>query len=117
MCTEIASILRGKNKPTFTPHADTGDYIIVLNADKVRLTGSKMDQKEYVSYTGYPDGQRKITAQALNTKKPGILVEKAVRGMLPKNKLGRQLIKKLFIYTGNEHPHQAQRPESLKITK
>ncbi|HPK10228.1 MAG TPA: 50S ribosomal protein L13 [Saprospiraceae bacterium] len=115
MATGIASVLRGKHKPTFTPHADTGDYIIVINAEKVRFTGNKLDQKEYIHHTGYPGGQRRIVARDLLEKRPIKIVENAVRGMLPKNKLGRAVIKKLFIYEGNEHPHVAQKPETLKF--
>lgn len=115
MCTKIASVLRGKHKPDFTPHVDTGDYVIVINADKVRFTGSKMDTKEYIRYTGYPGGQRKATPRDLLDKKPEAIVENAVRGMLPKTKLGRAMFKKLFVYAGDEHPHAAQRPQELKI--
>ena len=115
MATGIASVLRGKHKPTFTPHADTGDYIIVINAEKVRFTGNKLDQKEYIHHTGYPGGQRRIVARKKKKKRPIKIVENAVRGMLPKNKLGRAVIKKLFIYEGNEHPHVAQKPETLKF--
>jgi large subunit ribosomal protein L13 len=114
VCSKIASVLRGKHKPSYTPHVDTGDYVIVLNADKVRLTGAKLDDKEYLSYTGYPGGQRAINAKNLMVKKPTAVVEKAVKGMLPKNKLGRAMIKKLFVYAGPDHPHGAQKPQELK---
>ena len=114
MCTKIAAVLRGKHKTDFTPHFDNGDYVIVINADKVKLTGNKMDDKVYLSYTGYPGGQRAINARNLAAKKPHALVEKAVKGMLPKNRLGRKMFKKLFVYAGTEHPHQAQQPEPLK---
>ncbi len=114
VCSKIASVLRGKHKPSYTAHVDTGDYVIVLNADKVRLTGAKMDDKEYLSYTGYPGGQRSINAKDLMVKKPTAVVEKAIKGMLPKNKLGRAMIKKLFVYAGPEHPHGAQKPQELK---
>jgi large subunit ribosomal protein L13 len=113
LCTKIATILRGKNKPSYTPHADAGDFVIVLNADKVRFTGQKMQDKVYRHYTGYPVGQKTYTAQELMARKPNDIVERAVKGMLPKNRLGRSMIKKLFIYTGAEHPHQAQKPEVL----
>jgi large subunit ribosomal protein L13 len=113
LCTKIATILRGKNKPSYTPHADAGDFVIVLNADKVRFTGQKMQDKVYRHYTGYPGGQKTYTAQELMARKPNDIVERAVKGMLPKNRLGRSMIKKLFIYTGAEHPHQAQKPEVL----
>ena len=115
MATGIASVLRGKHKPTFTPHADTGDYIIVINAEKVRFTGNKLDQKEYIHHTGYPGGQRRIVARDLLEKRPIKIVENAVRGMLPKNKLGRQIFHNLHVFAGNEHPHQAQKPELLDL--
>jgi large subunit ribosomal protein L13 len=114
VCSKIASVLRGKHKPSYTAHVDTGDYVIVVNADKVRLTGAKLDDKEYLSYTGYPGGQRAITAKNLMAKKPTAVVEKAIKGMLPKNKLGRAMIKKLFVYAGPAHPHGAQKPQELK---
>lgn len=115
VCSTIASVLRGKNKASYTPHVDTGDYIIVINAEKVNFTGDKWDQKEYQRYTGYPGGQRIRTAKEMLAKKPEAIVEKAVKGMLPKNKLGRAMFKKLFVYTGTEHPHQAQQPKDLKV--
>ncbi|MEO1434652.1 MAG: 50S ribosomal protein L13 [Bacteroidota bacterium] len=114
VCSQIAMVLRGKHKPSYTPHIDNGDNVIVINADKVKLTGNKMDKKVYLSYTGYPGGQRAINARNLAAKKPHALVEKAVKGMLPKNRLGRKMFKKLFVYAGTEHPHQAQQPEPLK---
>jgi len=113
MCTKIATVLKGKHKPSYTPHVDTGDNVIVINADKIRLTGSKMEQKVYLSYSLYPGGQKSITAQELMVKKPYAVVEKAVKGMLPKNKLGRAMFKKLYVYAGPEHPHAAQKPENL----
>ena len=113
MCTKIATVLKGKHKPSYTPHVDTGDNVIVINADKVRLTGSKMEQKVYLSYSLYPGGQKSINAQELMVKKPYAVVEKAVKGMLPKNKLGRAMFKKLYVYAGGEHPHAAQKPENL----
>lgn len=115
LATQIASILKGKNKPTYTPHADTGDFVVVINAEKVKFTGKKMEQKTYLRHTGYPGGQRAETPKDFLEKKPEVILEKAVRGMLPKNKLGRAMIKKLFVYTGSEHPHQAQKPEQLKF--
>ena len=115
MCTTIANVLRGKHKPSFTPHADAGDYVIVINADKVRLTGNKMQQKTYLTYSGYPGGQKSATAAELLVKKPTFLVENAVKGMIPKNTLGRAIIKKLFLYAGEEHPHVAQKPQPLTI--
>lgn len=115
MSTHIATVLRGKHKPSYTPHVDTGDYVIVINAEKIRFTGNKLNDKTYLRYTGYPGGQRSTTAKELLEKKPIAVVENAVRGMLPKNKLGRAMIKKLFVYAGSDHPHQAQKPEELKF--
>ena len=115
MCTRIATILKGKHKADFTPHVDTGDCIIVINADKVRFTGKKMQDKRYVRYSGYPGGQKKTSPAEYMAKRPEFVVENAVKGMLPKNRLGRQMIKKLHIYTGTEHPHGAQSPEKLEI--
>ena len=113
MSTQIATILRGKNKPSFTPHTDTGDYIIVINADKVRFTGDKMNQKVYLTYSLHPGGQKSVFAKDLMVKKPIKIVEEAVKCMLPKTKLGRAMFKKLFVYAGAEHPHTAQKPEVL----
>ncbi len=113
--SSIASVLMGKHKPSFTSHVDTGDYVIVVNADKIRFTGDKLDQKEYLRYTGYPGGQRRETARSLLMRKPEAIIENGVRGMLPKTKLGRAMIKKLFVYAGAEHPHQAQQPEPFKF--
>jgi large subunit ribosomal protein L13 len=113
--SEVARILRGKHKPYYTPHVDCGDNVIVINADKVRLTGRKMDEKVYVRHTGYPGGQRISTPKLLKQKSSSILVEKAVRGMLPKNRLGRQLYRNLYVYNGSEHPHAAQKPKDLKL--
>lgn len=115
MCTKIASVLRGKHKPSYTPHVDTGDYVIVINAGKIRFTGNKLDQKEYQRYSGYPGGQKSRTAREMLDKKPIGVVEAAVRGMLPKNRLGRAIFKKLFVYEGAEHPHEAQKPEKLEL--
>lgn len=108
--SRIAHVLRGKHKPSFTSHVDTGDYIIVINAGKIRFTGDKLNQKEYIRFTGYPGGQRREIAGNLLQRRPEAVIEKGVRGMLPKNKLGRAMIKKLFVYAGNEHPHAAQKP-------
>ncbi|MFW5731459.1 MAG: 50S ribosomal protein L13 [Desulfonatronovibrionaceae bacterium] len=110
MATEIATKLRGKDKPEFAPHLDMGDFVIVVNADKIRVTGNKLSQKKYYRHTGYPGGIREITLQKLLEKKPEEAIRKSVQGMLPKNKLGRSLLKKLKIYTGPDHPHQAQKP-------
>jgi large subunit ribosomal protein L13 len=113
--SEVAKILRGKHKPYYTPHVDCGDNVIVINADKVRLTGRKMDEKVYVRHTGYPGGQRISTPKLLKQKSASILVEKAVRGMLPKTRLGRELYRNLFVYNGSEHPHAAQQPKEVKF--
>jgi large subunit ribosomal protein L13 len=113
--SQIATILRGKNKPSYTPHVDCGDNVIVINADKIRLTGKKWDQKEYIHYTGYPSGQRTILAKDLMRKNPRSMVETAVRGMLPKTRLGRTLFTNLRVYAGTEHPHVAQTPEIVEI--
>ncbi|MBT8218958.1 MAG: 50S ribosomal protein L13 [Bacteroidia bacterium] len=115
MCSKIAHILRGKHKPSYTPHVDTGDCVIVINADKLRFTGNKVNDKVYLTYSGYPGGQKKRTVREQLDRDPRIIIEKAVKGMLPKNKLGRAMYKKLFVYTGGEHPHQAQQPAPLKI--
>jgi large subunit ribosomal protein L13 len=113
--TEIARVLRGKHKAIYTPSVDTGDFVIVLNADKLKLTGNKMDDKKYYHHTGYPGGIRSINAAKLLEKKPEDLVKKAVRGMLPKNTLGREMLKKLKVYAGSDHPHAAQQPKELVI--
>src|SRR3990172_556600 len=114
LATKVAVYLRGKNKPVFTPNADTGDFIIVINADKVRLTGNKVNDKVYYHHSGYIGGIKAQTAKELLEKKPETIIEKAVWGMMPKNKLGRAMIKKLKVYRGAEHPHQAQTPEILQ---
>jgi large subunit ribosomal protein L13 len=113
--SEIAKIIRGKNKPDFTPHVDCGDYVIVLNAEKIELSSGKMDKKVYISHSGYPGGQKEIVAKDLMAKKPTAMIEKAVKGMLPKNKLGKHVIHNLYVYEGGEHPHAGQKPESLEI--
>lgn len=115
LASEIAKVIRGKHKPSFTPHVDCGDNVIVINADKVKLTGNKLSDKVYVRYTGYPGGQRFVSPKTLLEKHPERLIEKAVRGMLPKNRLGRQLFKNLFVYAGPEHKHQAQNPKPVKF--
>lgn len=115
LATRIASVLRGKHKPDFTPHFDNGDFVIVVNADKVRFTGSKLDDKEYQRYSGYPGGQKRRTAKEMLEKRPEMVLELAVKGMLPKTKLGRAQIKKLFLYTDGNHPHAAQKPEPFKF--
>ncbi len=113
--SEIARVLRGKNKPDFTPHVDCGDNVIVLNAETIHLCANKMASKVYIPHTGYPGGQREVVAKDLLVKKPTALVEKAVKGMLPKNKLGRELFRNLYVYTGTDHPHAGQKPENLDI--
>ena len=115
IASKIASVLRGKHKPSYTPHADTGDFVVVINAEKIKFTGSKMDQKEYLRFSGYPGGLKRRTASEMLEKKPIAIIEKAVRGMLPKNKLGRAMFKKLFVYEGGDHPHTAQKPEPFKF--
>ena len=115
MATKVTDILRGKNKPSFTPHVDCGDYVIVINAEKVKLSGNKWSNKKYISHSGYPGGQKEITAKALVEKKPIALVENAVRGMIPRNRLGRAVFKKMFVYAGTDHPHQAQKPKTIKL--
>lgn len=115
LATTIASRLQGKHNPLYTPHVDTGDWIVVINADKVVLTGRKWDQKNYYRHSGYIGGLTTTTARELREKRPEDMVRFAVKGMLPKNKLGRQQLKKLKIYAGDQHPHQAQNPEILEI--
>ena len=115
VATEIANVLRGKNKPTFTPSVDTGDFVIVVNAEKIALTGKKFSDKTYYSHSSFPGGLKEISAAKLIEKKPEELLKKAVKGMLPKNKLARHMLKKLKIYAGSDHPHAAQMPKSLNI--
>jgi large subunit ribosomal protein L13 len=113
--SEIALVLRGKRKTDFTPHVDCGDNVIVINAEKIALTGNKMDGKKYIRHTGHPGGQRETLAKELMAKKPEAMIERAVKGMLPKNRLGRKIFHNLFVYTGSEHPHAAQKPETLEF--
>jgi large subunit ribosomal protein L13 len=115
LASEIAKILKGKNKPIYTPHVDTGDYVIVINAEKVVLTGNKLDKKKYQYHTGYPGGLKEMTYRQLMQKKPTEAVRHAVKGMLPHNSLGRKMFKKLHVYAGSEHKHQAQQPETLTL--
>ncbi len=115
LASEVASILRGKNKPTFTPHIDTGDYVIIVNADQIKVTGKKMDQKIYRHYSGYVGGMKEQTLKEKLAKKPEDVLYLAVKGMLPKGPLGRQMIKKLHVYAGPEHKQQAQQPKELEI--
>ena len=116
LATKVATHLRGKHNPAFTPHVDTGDWVVVINADKVVLTGRKWDQKLYHRHSGYVGGLTSISARKLKEKRPEDLVRYAVKGMLPKNRLGRKLFKKLKVYAGNEHPHEAQQPEILTVS-
>ena len=113
--SRIAAILRGKTKPSYTPHADTGDYVIIINADKVRFTGRKFDQKVYKDYSHHPGGLKITPAAMMLEKFPERILERAVRGMLPKTKLGRAMVKKLYVYAGTEHPHAAQKPEAINF--
>ncbi|MBN1998545.1 50S ribosomal protein L13 [candidate division KSB1 bacterium] len=113
LACKLAHVLRGKHKPIWAPHMDTGDFIIVVNADKIRVTGRKADQKTYIRHSGYPGGLRVTPYKRMMDKKPGYILYEAVRGMLPHNRLGRQMLKKLKIYTSSDHPHTAQQPESF----
>ncbi len=115
MATQIATVLRGKHKPTYTPHVDCGDYVIVINSEKVAVTGKKRKEKIYKHHTGYPGGLREVTFEKLMEKNPTEVVRHAVKGMMPKGKLGRQMYKKLKVYAGPEHGHQAQKPEVMDI--
>lgn len=115
LSSEIASILRGKNKPTYTPHIDTGDYVIVVNADKVKVTGKKLDQKIYYHHSDYIGGMKETTLREMMNKHPERVIEYAVKGMLPKGPLGRQMYTKLFVYAGPDHKHAAQKPETLEF--
>ena len=115
LATAIADALRGKRKPTFTPHVDTGDFVIVVNAEKVQVTGRKAEQKEYDTYSGYPSGRKVRTYEQVMAKHPERIIEHAVRGMLPRNRLGRAMFRKLKVYAGPDHPHEAQKPEPLEV--
>jgi large subunit ribosomal protein L13 len=115
LATEVANILSGKNKPIYTPHVDTGDYVIIINADKIKLTGKKLEQKTHFYHTGYPGGDRYVSYDKLIQDKPEMIIELAVRGMLPKSSLGRNMIKKLKVYAGTEHGHEAQKPEAYEF--
>lgn len=115
LASRVAKILRGKHKPSFTPHVDCGDNVIVINAEKVKLTGNKMTDKQYVRHTGYPGGQRTITPEDLLAKKPVAVVEKAVKGMLPKSRLGSEMFRNLYVFAGENHPHEAQQPKKLDL--
>ncbi|MDT8336634.1 MAG: 50S ribosomal protein L13 [Candidatus Izemoplasmatales bacterium] len=115
LATEVATVLRGKHKPTFTPHVDCGDYVIVINADQIVLTGNKWNDKKYYTHSTYPGGLKERTAKVLMAEKPTRMVELAIKGMLPKNKLGNQMYTKLFVYAGAEHKHQAQKPVVMEL--
>jgi large subunit ribosomal protein L13 len=115
LASKVAQVIRGKLKPSFTPHVDCGDNVIIVNAEKVRLTGNKLKDKEYVRHSGYPGGQTFFTPKELMTKNPAMIIEKAVRGMLPKNKLGNAIFGNLYVYAGTVHPHEAQQPKELKL--
>jgi large subunit ribosomal protein L13 len=115
LATQIATLLRGKHKPIYTPHVDCGDYVIVVNADKINVTGQKLDDKMYYRHSGYPGGLKQVTLRRQLQTYPERVIEAAVRGMLPKNRLGRKMFKKLKVYAGPEHPHQAQQPEELEL--
>ena len=115
LASRVAVMLRGKNKPSFTPHVDCGDYVIVTNAEKIRLTGKKMTDKQYFRHTGYPGGQIIDTPEKLLARKPGAVVENAIRGMLPKSRLGRELFRNLHVYVGPDHPHEAQQPKEINL--
>jgi large subunit ribosomal protein L13 len=115
LASRVAYRIRGKNNPLFSPHVDTGDWVIIINADKIRMTGNKLDQKKYYRHSGYIGGLTTETAKELLAKKPEEVIKKAVRGMLPKNRLGRKLGKKLFVYAGDQHPHAAQKPDAIEI--
>jgi large subunit ribosomal protein L13 len=115
LATKVASIIRGKTKPTFTPNSDTGDFVVVINADKVKVTGKREFLKTYAHYSGYPGGLKIRSYEELMAKKPEYVIQSAVKGMLPKNRLGNKLIKKLKVYSGSEHPHKAQKPEAISL--
>lgn len=116
LATTVANLLRGKHKVNFTPHVDCGDNVIIINAEKVSLSGNKWAEKQYVSYSGHPGGQRYTTAAAVLKKNPASIIERAVRGMLPKNRLGRALFRNMYVYTGSSHPHEAQQPKKIEYT-
>jgi LSU ribosomal protein L13P len=115
LASEVASVLKGKNKPIYTPHLDTGDYVIIINAEKIKVTGKKLDQKLYRKHSEYTGGFKETTLRQMLDKKPEEVLVHAVKGMLPKNALGKDMLKKLFVYTGSEHKHEAQKPEGLEI--
>jgi large subunit ribosomal protein L13 len=116
LASKVAMLLRGKLKPNYTPHVDCGDNVIIINAEKIKFTGKKMEEKIYLSHSGYPGGQKEVTPRALLAKKPTAVVEKAIKGMLPKNRLGAELFRNLHVYAGTAHPHEAQQPKPMKLT-
>jgi large subunit ribosomal protein L13 len=113
--SKVAILLRGKHKPSFTPHVDGGDNVIVINAEKINLTGNKLEEKTYIRHTGYPGGQRSLTAKVMQEKNPALLVEKAIKGMLPKTKVGSELFRNLNVFVGSEHTHGAQKPKTINL--
>ncbi len=115
LASKVAKLIRGKHKTNFTPHVDCGDNVIVINADKIRLSGNKLDEKTYISHSGYPGGQKEVSVRTLLKRKPEAVVEKAVKGMLPKNKLGSKLFTNLFVYAGGQHKQEAQKPKSINL--
>ena len=115
LASKVAKILRGKNKPDFTPHVDCGDNVVIINAEKVRFTGNKIVDKTYISHSGYPGGQKSVNAETVMKKNPSKVVENAVKGMLPKSRLGNAIFKNLYVYNGSEHKHEAQQPKELKL--
>lgn len=117
LATRITEVLRGKHKPTYTPHVDTGDFVIVINAEKIHLTGKKWEQKKYYRHSGFPGGIKEMTYRKLIQRKPEFIIKKAVKGMIPHNKLGDQVFSKLKVYAGPEHPHQAQQPKELELSE
>ena len=117
LASRVASVIRGKYKPVFTPNMDAGDFVVVINAEKVKVTGKRETLKQYIRHSGYPGGQKVTSLQEMLVKKPEFVIQNAVKGMLPKNRLGRVLIKKLKVYAGDKHPHSAQKPETLSLTE
>lgn len=115
LASKVAMLLRGKHKPSFTPHCDCGDYVIVINSEKITFTGNKMEEKEYVKYSGYPGGQRFFSPRQMLAKRPEYIIEKAVKGMLPKNRLGAEIFRNLRVFKGTEHPHEAQQPRLIDL--
>lgn len=117
LAARVAMILRGKHKPTYTPHADAGDYVIILNSSKIKITGTKLEDKVYINFSGYPGGKKEETAKSLLARRPNVILERAIKGMLPKNKLGRAMYKKLKVVDGAEHQYAAQKPTLITVTK